>query len=88
MLRRGGGGVLDHDKPEALCCTCIPVQHTDRLQEEKKMKRKEDENLKYQQYLSMVVDYAAKDYTEIEDVISRYRVCPPATGCWCCRGGV
>lgn len=38
------------------------------------MKRKEDENLKYQHYLSVVVDYASKDYTEIEDVISRYRV--------------
>lgn len=44
------------------------------MEEEKKMKRKEDENMKYHQYLSNVVDFASKDYAEIEEILSRHRV--------------
>jgi tetraacyldisaccharide-1-P 4'-kinase len=44
------------------------------MDEEKLMKHKEDENSKYQMYLSGVVDHASKDYAEIEEILNRFRI--------------
>ena len=52
----------------------LRMQTQEKVQDEKKMKSKEEENLKFQQYLAGVVDYASKDYAEIEEILNRFRV--------------
>ena len=42
--------------------------------QEAKIKKVEEENLRYQFFLSATVDYASKDFNEIDELLSRYRV--------------
>ena len=42
--------------------------------EKEKCKKTEEENLRYQTFLSATVDYASKEYNEIDEILSRYRV--------------
>lgn len=39
-----------------------------------KVKKREEENKRYQTFLSATVDYASKEYNEIDELLSRYRV--------------
>lgn len=53
---------------------CLKVEAAQKSEEERQKKKDADKNMKYQQYLASVVDYASKDYAEIEDIINRSKV--------------
>jgi hypothetical protein len=52
----------------------LKVQVGDKQGEERRMKTREEENTKFQRYLAAVVDYASKDYAEIEEILNRFRI--------------